>query len=120
RLLERAHHRRHVQHALAGEALLEPPGGALHVAEVDVDDLPPGTEVADAPQHVSRAAHLRPAADAEEQPRTGAVHDLRGALEALEAAHDPRHAADVYARRVVRMERQPDTRLLRDRDHLPE
>src|SRR5690606_35921875 len=67
-LLERSQRGRHVHVPLADEALGKLVASALDVAEVDVDDLAARAEVANSVQHVVIAAHLRPAAHAEEQP----------------------------------------------------
>src|ERR1700716_320241 len=83
-LLERAHHAGHVERTLADEALVEPVALTLDRAEMDVDDLVARSEVADAAQDVVGAAHLRPAADTEQQPPGRAVADESpGAIEPL-------------------------------------
>src|SRR5206468_2724609 len=93
---------------LADEALVELIALAFDAAEMDVDDLVLRTEVPDAAHDVLVAAHLRPAADAEEEPpRRTVPGDLARALEAVEAGEDARDAADRFAGRVVRVQREP-------------
>ena len=100
--------------ALADEALREGRHRPLHVAEVDVEDLPARPEVLDHRPHIDRPArHLRAATEAEvESPGRAAGRDLLGPLEPLDVAEDPGDAAQHLHRRIVRMQGQLDPRLL--------
>src|SRR5882762_1707014 len=115
-LLHRAYYGGHVERTLADKALVEPVALAFDGAEVDIHYLVARAEVADAPQDILGAAHLRPAANAEQQPPGRTVADeLPGALEIVEARENAGHAADCFAGRIVGMKRGAYAGLLCDR-----
>ena len=116
---QQRHHFGGIEVALADEALLKFGHGALHVAEVDVDDAALGAEELDHLAHVGRAAgHLRAAAEAEvEAPGGAALAELLGPLEAGRLVEEPRDAAEHRHRRIVGMQREAHARLLGHRQH---
>src|SRR5690606_24262606 len=104
------------------EALLELRHRPLHVAEMDVEDLPARTEMLDHLDHVRPAAgHLRAAPEAEiESPRlagAGFLRDSLGPLEILRLRENSRHAAEHLHGWVVRMERELHAGVLRHWQH---
>src|SRR4051812_43718731 len=95
--------------------------GRADVAKVDLPDLL-GAEV---PDHLFRvlagelSPPLEPGAAAQADPDVRAVGDLESPLVPLEVAEDaPRDAGEHRNGRVVRMDPNPDTTLLGNRDDL--
>ena len=104
---------------LHDERLLEARHGALHIAEVDVEDAALRPEEIDQPVHADLAVHLRDGSQTEvHAPGRAATRQLPGPLHPLRTRQDPFDASQSEVdRRVVRMDRQLHPDVVGDGQH---
>ena len=110
------HDRVHVHIAVIQEGLGEAWQGRVHIAEMDLKDLAPATEVADGIHQVlaHEGAAFEPAAAAQTDADAVAVGDLQGATIALKTAEDAaRHSAEFGHRGIVGMDADAHAQFLR-------
>ena len=102
-----------VRHALVVERLGEVERRPLDVTEVPEREPARAPEAADRVRHVAEEREVALA----QADRVRLGLDVRHrAVVRLDAVHDPADAADLGDRRIVRVQREPDASLLRDRD----